>query len=147
NTNPQGIADPPTATMLLTPAASPLPLYQPSAPAAVPSLARRDAASVSLAQEPLQRAGELLSGGASTPFLGSLSPVPDLAVTTAGAFHGPNALDPLAILTPSSSQSVRSDGSEMGLRDGTLAGQDSEASVAATDLSSAGLAHEAAAEE
>jgi hypothetical protein len=44
-------------------------------------------------------------------------------------------------------KSNHSDGSVMGLRGGTLVSEDSEASVAATDLSSAGLAHEAAAEE
>src|SRR5262245_34844116 len=133
--------------MLLTLAASPPALNQPSAAAVIPSLTSRDAAFVSLAQEPLLRAGERLSGGATTPFLDSLTPFADLAWTTAGAFGRENPLDPLTRFTPMSSQGVHSDGSVMGLRDGSLAGQDSEASVAATDVFSAGLAQESAAEE
>jgi hypothetical protein len=122
DTNPQGIADPPTADMLLTPAASPLALSQPSAAAGVQSLTSRDAAFVSLAQEPLQRAGELLSGGSITPLLDSLAPVADLAWTTARVLGGRNPLDSLTLLTPSSSQAGHSDGSAMGLHSATWAG-------------------------
>jgi hypothetical protein len=147
NTNPQDIADPPTADMLLTLAASPPALNQPSAAAVIPSLTSRDAAFASLAREPLQRAGELLSGGAITPFLDSLTPFADLAWTTAGALGKENPLDPLTFLKPMGSQGVHSDSSVMGLRHGTLSGQDSEASAAAMDLSFAGLAHQSAAEK
>jgi sugar lactone lactonase YvrE len=147
NTNPQGIADPPTADMLITSTVPPLTLNQPSAAAGTPSLASRDAAFVSLAQEPLQRAVELLSGGAATPLLDSLAPFADLAWTAAGPIGGPNPLAPLVLLTPMSSQAVHSDSSAKGLRDGTLASESSEASVAAMDLASAGLANKSAAEE
>ncbi len=147
DTNPQGIADPPTADMLLTPAASLLAMNQPSVAAVVPSLASRDAAFVSLAQQRLHTAGELLSGGAITPLLDNLAPFADLAWTTASVFGGPNTLDPLTILSPSSSQAFRSDSSAMGLADKTLSGQDSEASATAADVFSAGPAKASAAEE
>ncbi len=147
NTNPQGIADPPTADMLLTPAASPLALNQPPIAAGVPSLAGRDAAFVALAEQPLQRAAELLTGGAITPRLDNLAPFADLAWTNASVFGGRNPLDSLTLLAPSSSQAVHSDGSAMGFQERTLAGDDSAASVAATHLSSAGLAQESAAKE
>jgi hypothetical protein len=147
NTNPQGIADPPTADMLLMPAASPVALNQPSAAVIVPSLANRDAAFVLLTQDPPQRAGEFLSEGSFTPLLNNLTPIADLAWTAASSTGGPNPLAPLALLTPMSSQGVRSDSSAMRLRDGTLAGENSEASVAAMDLASARLANKSAAEE
>jgi hypothetical protein len=105
----------------------------------VPSLSSRDTAFVSLAQEPLQRAGELLSGRAITPLLDNLAPFADLAWTTAGVFGGPNPLDSLPLLTPSSSQAVHSDGSAMGLHSDTLAGDGSGTSLAAMDAFSAGL--------
>jgi hypothetical protein len=141
NTNPQGIADPPTADMLLTPAASPLTPNQSSVPAAIPSLASRDAAFAQLAGESLQIPGE------PTDVLDSLAPFADLLGTAAGAFGEPNPLDPLTLLTPSGSPSVHADGSAMGLQNGTLAGNDNETSKAATDGVSAGLTNESAAEE
>jgi hypothetical protein len=102
-----------------------------------------------LGQESLSRPGgrddDLPTGGAVTPFLDSLGPVADLAWTAPGALGGQNTSDPLTFLTPMSSQGVRSDGSAMGLRDDTLAGEDSE--TAATDFLSARQANEAAAEE
>jgi hypothetical protein len=145
NTNPQGIADPPTADMLLTPAASPLVQNLPSTAAVTPSLAMRDAAFVSLAQEPLQRAGEFLSGRAITPLLDDLAPVANLAWTTASVFGGPNPQDPLTILTPMSGQAVHSDSSAMGLRSATLTGENSAAS--AMDSSSSGQTKESTVEE
>ncbi|HZV06325.1 MAG TPA: Calx-beta domain-containing protein, partial [Gemmataceae bacterium] len=144
NTNPQGIADPPTAYLPFTPAASPLVLNQPSA-AAVPSLSIQDAALVSLARKPLERAGEFLSGRAITPLLDSLTPFADLAWTNAGALGGANTLDSLTTLTASSSQGVHSDGSAMGLQHGTMSVENSEAS--AMDLDSTGLTSESRAED
>jgi hypothetical protein len=133
--------------MLLTPATSPFAPNQPSVTAfnamlpvgpsttaVVPSLASRDAAFVSLAQAPLQRASEFLRSGTITSLLDSLTPVADLMWTTASVFGGQNPLDSLTLLTPMSSQSVRSDGSAMGLQKGTLAGEDSEASAAGMNI-------------
>ena len=68
-----------------------------------------------------------------------------MAWTIPGAFGGQSTSDPLTLLTPMSSQGVRSDGSAMGLRGHTLAGEDSEAT--ATDFLSAGQANEVAAED
>jgi hypothetical protein len=142
NTNPQGIADPPTADMLLTSAASPLARNQPSVPAVVPSLANRDAAFALLAGDSLQKPSEPAAGLSE-----HLTPVADLLWTTAGAFGESNPLDPLTALTPSSSAAVHSDGSAMGLRGHSLAGEDSAVSVAATDFFSAEQANESAEEE
>ncbi len=147
NTNPQGIADPPTADILLTPAVLPAVPNQPSAMAGVSSLGSRDAAFISLAQQPLHTAGELLSGGATTPLLDGLAPFADLAWTTASVFGEPKPLDSLTILTPSSRQAVHSDASAMGLPGGTLAGESSPVSEAGTNDFSAGLASNVAAEE
>jgi hypothetical protein len=105
----------------------------------VPSLASRDAAFVSLAQEPLQRTGELLSGQAITPLLDNLAPFADLAWTPGGVLVGSNPLESLNIITPSSSQAVHSDGSAMGLHSTTLAGDGSGTPLAAMDVFSVGL--------
>jgi hypothetical protein len=104
--------------MLLTPAGSTLALNQPSLTAVVPSLANRDAAFALLAGESLHDSGDFLS-------------VADLLGTTAGALGGPNPLDTLTLVTPGSSPSIHSDGSAMGLQEGTLADEDSEVSAAA----------------
>jgi DNA-binding beta-propeller fold protein YncE len=142
NTNPLGIADPPSADMLLTPAASPLARNQPSVPAVFPPVANRDAAFALLAGESLQKPGE-----PAADLSENLYPVSDLLWTTAGAFGESNPLDPLTILTPSGSPSVRSDGSAMGLRSGTSTGEDNGAFAAATDCFFAGLMNDAAVEE
>jgi sugar lactone lactonase YvrE len=142
NTNPQGIADPPTADMLLSSASSSLAPIQPSIPAAVPSLTDRDAAFAQLAGDSLQSSSEPAAGVLDNPI-----PAVDLLWATAGAFGGPNPLDSLTLLTPVSSPRVHSDGSAMGLQEGTLAGEDSEASVATAEFASAGMASDAAAEE
>jgi hypothetical protein len=164
NTNPQGIADPPTQVTLLTPTADgPTPnqpsvaalnaVYSagPSADADVPTLTSRDAVFALLGREALSSPGgpndDLPAGGAFTPLLDSLGPIADLAWTAPGALRGQNTSDLLTLLTPTSSQRVRSDGSAMGLRGHTLAGEDSEVSVTAMNLSSGGLANESAAEE
>jgi hypothetical protein len=147
NTNPQGIADPPTADLLLTPAASPLAQNQPSVTAVTPSLANRDAAFAQLVRESLPNSGDFPAGRAITTLLDHPIPVTDLLWTTARAFGGPNPLDALTLLTPVSSPGVHSDGSAMGLQEGTLAGEDREASAAVTDFVSAGMGKEAATEE
>jgi hypothetical protein len=136
NTNPQGIADPPTADMLLTPAASS------PVPAVVPSLANQDAAFALLAGESLQQPSERAVGLSE-----NLTPISALVWTTAGAFGGSNPLDPLTVLTPSSSPAVHSDSSAMGLRSGASTGEDREAFAAATDCFFAGLVNDAATEE
>jgi hypothetical protein len=53
----------------------------------------------------------------------------------------------MTLLAPVSSPGAHSDGSAMGLQKVTLAGEDREASAAAADFVSAGMANEAAAEE
>jgi DNA-binding beta-propeller fold protein YncE len=157
DTNPQGIADPPPADLLLTPAASPLAVSQPAVAAFpagasgevsvvtdVPSLAGRDAVFALLAQESLQRPGESFldfpAGGALALPLDSPLPVADRPGTPASAFGGQVPLGSLTPLTAGSSQATRSEHSALGLLDGTRAEDASPAkreSVAAAD---AGLA-------
>lgn len=93
------------------------------------------------------RAGELLSGGAITPFLDSLTPFADLAWTTAGALGKEKPLDPLTSFTPMSSQGIPSDRSVMGLRHGTLSGEASKTPAIAAELFSAETAKGSTAEE
>lgn len=123
NTNPQGIADPPTADMLLTPTALSLASNQPSTSVLNPALS----AGPSTAPE----VPSLGSRDAAFTSLDSLIPVADLAWIPAGSFGEPIPLDPLTLFAPMSTPTVHSDGSAMGLQDGTLAGEDSEASAAA----------------
>jgi hypothetical protein len=146
NTNPQGIADPPTADMLLTPAASPLAQNQQSVTAVAPSLANRDAAFAQRVGESLPNSGDFPAGRAITTLLDHPNPVTDLLWTTAGAFGRPNPPDTLTLLTPVSSPGVHSDGSAIGLQEGTLAGADREESAAVAEFDSAGMANEAAEE-
>jgi hypothetical protein len=147
NTNPQGIADPPAADMLLAPVAPPLALNQPSVTVVAPSPANRDAAFAQLAGESLPNSVDFPAGRAIMTLVDKPIPVADLLWTTARAFGGPNLLDTLKVLTPEGSPSAHSDGSAMGLQEGTLAGEDSGASAAAADFVSTGMADEAAAEE
>jgi hypothetical protein len=146
NTNPQGIADPPTQDMPLTPTTAPLaanppsvaavgavPSFVPLAVAGVPSLASRDAAFALLAEQSLPGPGEpyaaLLAGGALTPRLDSPTPAGDRAGTPAGTSGGQKPLEPWTLLTPGSSQDVRSEHSAVGLPDGPSADEDSSDAV------------------
>jgi hypothetical protein len=134
DTNPQGIADPPTADMSPTPPAAPLepnPLstgapspvssVEPLAVTGVPSLAGWDAALALLTRESFPGQGE-----------------------PAGTSGGQKPLAPVVLLTPESSRSERTAG---GLLDGLSAGADSQALAAATDFFFAGLAEDVAAKE
>jgi len=134
DTNPQGIADPPPADMLLTTATAPLSLNQPAAatlnvgPATLPSLASRDAVFALLAAHP------------DSPTLAT-----DHAGTSTGASGAPTALAPSTSLTPGSSSAFCTDGSAVGLLAGTSADEGSP--TAATDSFFASRADDAAAEE
>jgi DNA-binding beta-propeller fold protein YncE len=162
NTNPQGIADPPTQEMLLTPTTAPLVLNRPSVPAVgavpsagpfsfagVPSLDSRDTTFALLAGQSLPGLGEpyaaLLVGGALTPRLDSPTPVGDRAGTPAGTSGAQKPLEPWTLLTPGSSQDVRSERSALGLPGGPSADEDSPA--AATDSFFAASAEDAPADE
>jgi hypothetical protein len=158
DTNPQGIADPPPADMLLTSAPAPalpeLPSVAtfniasssgPSAIAGVPSLAGRDAVFAMAVGEPLPKAGEP-SLDLTAP-LDSANAVEDQALTPGGAFGGPSSMDRLAPLTQGSSHVFPADGSAVGLLDGVLAGEGNPASAVGTDSFFALLGADAAAGE
>jgi hypothetical protein len=164
NTNPQGIADPPTADMPLTPAAAPLAPNQPSGAAVgavpsagplavtgVPTLANRDAAFALLAGQSLPGPGDpdvsILARGLLTPRQDRPTPVADRVAAPAGDSGGKKPLDISTPLTPESSQSVRSEHSAGGLPDGPSADEDSPASAAVTDSLFAGLAEDVLADE
>jgi hypothetical protein len=142
DTNPQGIADPPTAGMLLMSAASPLAPNQAPVPAfsaaassgmsnsaAVQSLATRDAVFALL-----------------TPHLDSPPPTSDRSWRPAGTFGG-KPFDSLTLLTPASNQDVRSEPSAGGVLEGAWADEDSPVSAAATDFHFTGLAEDAVTEQ
>jgi hypothetical protein len=164
NTNPVGIADPPPAGLLLTPAAAPLDLEQPSVPVlnaatagggsvvpGVPALAGRDAVFALVSRQPLPRSGEpglnLLAGAALAPWLDSPTPAADRAAAPGVVSGGPKVLDPSNPLTPENSQGLRLDRSAVGQADGPWADEESPAPGAATDAFFAGLAEDAPAEE
>jgi DNA-binding beta-propeller fold protein YncE len=164
NTNPQGIADPPTADLLPAPAAAALAANPPSAAAVravpsvvpfavagVPSPASRDAAFALLAGQSLPGPGEtdvsVLARGLLTPRLDSPTPVADRAGTPAGDPRGQKPLDISMPLTPESNQGLRSEHSAVGLPDGPSADEDSPASAAVTDSLFAALAEGALADE
>jgi hypothetical protein len=156
DTNPQGIADPPTADMLLTPAAAPPALSQPTDVAsgvvpAVPSLTARDAVFSTFVRESLQRPAEptvgLLAGEVFTPGQDSPHPAPDRAWAPAGASGGQKPLDPVAPLPSESRQGFGSDRSAGDLLDGARADAGSTASAAATDSCFAGLGDDVTAED
>jgi sugar lactone lactonase YvrE len=140
DTNPQGIADPPTADMLITPAApSVLPGQSPVAvlsgvssirPSTSPSAVDRDAVFALLAQH-----------------LDRPTPIADLALTPAGGSGERNAAEHLPPLTPGGSQGVRFESSAIGLRDGTWANEGGLASEEQMDFVSADLTTDGAAEE
>jgi hypothetical protein len=149
DTSPQGIADPPPAGLLLTPAAAPLALSQPSTAAfslvsvggveAAPSLAIRDAVFALLARESLPGTPALgfRVGGAITP--GPESPAP------AGPTAGQRPLDPVSLLSPWAGAGIRPERSD--LLDGPLTDGTGPAAALATDGIGAGMADDAAAEQ
>jgi hypothetical protein len=154
DTNPQGIADPPPADMLVTPAAAPIVSIQASAVAqsavfsvepsgftGVPSSATRDAVFALLAHESLAGAGEPSDG-----LLAGETPVMDRVWTPTAASGAPMPLDLLPALTPRSRQTVGSDRSAGGLLEATWA-DDSQASAVATDCFFAELASDGLPEE
>jgi hypothetical protein len=136
DTNPQGIADPPVADMMITAAPAPLAQNLPSVPAfnaasinimpivpALPSLAGRDAAFTMLARETFQSPG-----------------VPAINLMTSGqpAAHQP--------ATPTVLTSLGSERNAVGLLDGVWVDSERQASGAATDSFFAMLADDAPAE-
>jgi DNA-binding beta-propeller fold protein YncE len=164
DTNPQGIADPPPADMLLTPATAPLAPNQPtdvvfpaaasggvSVVASVSSAAGRDAVFALLGRQSPPRPGEpsvnLAAGAVLTPWVDRPTPVADRAGTPARVSGGQMSLDPSIPLTPVSSQGLRVDPSAVGLPDGPWADEGSPASPAATDSFFAGLADDAPADQ
>jgi hypothetical protein len=147
DTNPQGIADPPPADMLLTSTAAPLALSQPPAAAlsavysvgpstitAFPSLVGRDAVFALPVRELVLTFGtsaiDVLAVGAITPRLDSLTPVADGAWTLTGTSAGKKPMDSMPLLTPASSQTVRSDRDAVSVRDGSGADEGGLASTA-----------------
>jgi hypothetical protein len=164
DTNPQGIADPPPADMLLTPTTAPLTLGPspaagpvavssagPSTLTGVPSPASRDAAFALPLRELLPRLGEravaLLAGGALTPHLDSPTLAVDCPWTSASAIGGEEPAAPSNLLTPETSQGAGSDGSTVDLPDGPSADAESAAPAAAADAFFAGLAEDALADQ
>jgi DNA-binding beta-propeller fold protein YncE len=157
DTNPQGIADPPTADMLITSVPAPaLPASPtvaaftvgsssgPSAIAGVPSLAGRDAVFALGVRGFLERPGEP-SLDFTAPFA-SAPALADRAWTRTGA---PDALKPMESLTPFSggiSSGLGFADSAVGLREGAWVGEDSPASSGATDSIFALLAEDGAEE-
>jgi sugar lactone lactonase YvrE len=146
DTNPQGIADPPPADTLLTPAAAPLALSQPSTAAlgvvpagdvaAAPSLALRDAAFALLARESLPGTPAL-----GFPAGGAPAPRPD-SPAPAGPAAGQRPLDPVTLLGPWAGAGIRQEGRD--LPDGPLADGTSPAAALATDGIAAWTADDAA---
>jgi sugar lactone lactonase YvrE len=127
DTNPQGIADPPPADLLLTPAAAPINTVSASGPSAVAgaaSLAGRDVVFTLLARESLPA-----------------SSVPSLDFVAGGQ----KPLDALTALTPTSSPVPGPERGAVDLLGGALIGEASSASVA--DALFAGPTDDAAAEQ
>jgi hypothetical protein len=160
DTNPQGIADPPPADLLLTPPAAPLapslpsvaPVPAPapgrvSAAARVPSLAGRDAVFAPLGRKSPQRSREpavaFPAGAGLTAWLDSLTPVAEGAGTPAGLSGGQPPLGTSPPLTPENSQGARTDRSAEGLSEDAVADAESSGPVAVTDSFLDGLADDA----
>jgi hypothetical protein len=156
DTNPQGIADPPPADMLLTLApARALPELPsvaafnvgsssgPPAIAGVPSLAGRDAMFALAVREPLQKPGE--SAFDLTARWDSAPAGADRGWTSADASGGPQLMQSLTPLPGGSSVGLRSEGSAVAVREGAGVGED-PASALATDSFFALLADEGAEE-
>jgi hypothetical protein len=130
DTNPQGIADPPTADMVRTSAAAPTPPELPSTAAAGPSLASRDAAFTLLARASLQRPDEssvaMTVRGAQTAALHHPTPAEDRA--------GPSAGAPLAASPPGGIRhALRPNPRAVGLMPSVLVDEESLAPAPALD--------------
>jgi DNA-binding beta-propeller fold protein YncE len=113
DTNPQGIADPPPADMLLTPAAAPVnaaPSVGPLTFAGALSLARRDAVFALLAPQ----SATLAAASGTRP---------------AGAPAAPSAPPAVSSLVPAGSPAFRSDAGSVGLLVGSSADEDSLATA------------------
>jgi hypothetical protein len=159
NTNPQGIADPPTADMLLTPGIAPVAPSQPSDLAAnpttsggvlaVPSLTARDAVFSTLPRTspewPAGRAIDVPAGETVPVPLDTPTPVLDRVSAAAGASGRQKPVDPSPSLTLGNVPSASSEGSAVDLPDGASADAAGEAPGA--DIFSAGLANLETAEE
>jgi sugar lactone lactonase YvrE len=161
DTNPQGIADPTAADMLLTLATAPLAPNQLSAladnviasgriPAASP-LTPRDAIFAALHREPLQRpalrAFDFLAGEAIPVPLDTPTPVADRGWAAAGVSGELKAVDLLPPLAPGSSHGFGSVHSAEDVPDGAWGDEGTTALAAATDVFSAGLWDDTAVEE
>jgi DNA-binding beta-propeller fold protein YncE len=163
DTNPQGIADPPPADMLVTPAAAPLAPSLPSvAPvpaaaaggvsvvAAVPSLPGRDAMFALPGREspsrPRAPAIAFSAVAGLTAWLDGPTPVADATWTPAIVSGGQPPLAPSTSLTPDNSQEVRTDRGAESLPDDAVADEESSASAAAADSLFDGLADDAPAD-
>src|SRR5262249_31141727 len=111
DTNPQGIADPPPADMLLTTAAS---VNDAAADTSVvagdPSLSGRDALFALLVRESLPGAGAptraLQADGGFTPNADRLAAIADLMLPLTGAVGAPESVDPLLPVHLGSSQGL-----------------------------------------
>jgi hypothetical protein len=164
DTNPQGIADPPVANMLLASATSSLATNQPFALASnakdsssepivavLPALSGRDAVFAMLARESLQSTGEpsigLMAGGSLAPHLGIPVSVASSLLTPAGTIVDQKSDEHFAPLTPGTSLEFRSDRNVGGLMDSAFADEESLVSAAATDSFFAGLMDDATTEE
>jgi sugar lactone lactonase YvrE len=155
DTNPQGIADPPAAEMLLPPASR---LVLPEAPSVVPfniasaraanavaataSLANREAVCALAFAESLPNPGERSPGLTASD--GSPTAGTDRALTPAGAFGGLNAMDYFGPLTWAAGDGVRSDHRAVDLWDDVWAGDESPLSAGVTDSFFARLEEDAA---
>jgi hypothetical protein len=129
DTNPQGIADPPPADMVLPRLAAPVNAAPSVGPLTLPaalSLTGRDAVFALLTPHRLTLAGDSLGTRAGTP-------------------AAPSATAPVTSFAPATSAAFRSDGGSVGLPVGTPA--DDESLVMAADSFFAGWADGAMAEE
>jgi DNA-binding beta-propeller fold protein YncE len=140
DTNPQGIADPPSPEMLLSPAASP--------PA--PSLDSRDAVFALLLQEPLPRLAEpalTFSNGTFTSTPDSPTAVADGALTATVAFGAQQPRDFLIPVPEGSRHALHSEPNTVDLGNDHSAEIGNQAFAGAADFFSARLADDVPAEE
>jgi hypothetical protein len=150
DTNPQGIADPPPADLLLTPAPAPalagLPPVAaftavassgPSVVATIPSLAIRDALFALLGGQALPElaapALDLTAGAVFTPLLDGAPSVADRALILAGAFGGLDLPERVTALTPGDGHGTRSGRGAVGLLDSALSDEESQGSAVAEE--------------
>jgi hypothetical protein len=150
DTNPQGIADPPPADMLLTTTTAPLALNQSSAAALtavapvesitttdVATLASRDAMFALLLRESLPSPDE---ASVDLPTGGDPSPRPDGITPAAGLLGGKQPLEALIPLSAASGQAVHPEHHTPGLLDSPWAALAGPAPAAAMDSFFAALA-------